>query len=162
MCESETLRAQNADLSLELANEVAEVHRLRAKLETIAAAVRDLHWMARRYADNRTSYAPHMFNDHTRACMAAGVEFRDGALFARDGMGRSLDHLTGDQVAAAEEDMPHGLGLAKIRDEEMAELREKLTAAEASIARARKGLESAHAAASAWRSRALTLERRKR
>jgi hypothetical protein len=157
MCESETLRAQNADLSLELANEVAEVHRLRAKLETIAAAVRDLHWMARRYADNRTSYAPHMFNEHTRACLRGGVKFRGAAIFARDGMGRAFDCLTDAEAAAAEAD-----GVGMVRDEEMAELREKLTAAEASIAQARKGLESAHAAASAWRSRALTLERRKR
>lgn len=70
-------------------------------------AVRDLHWMARRYADMRSSYAPGMFNRHTRALLAAGVDLK-APHFARDGMGRSFDGLTEQEVQAAAEDMPRG------------------------------------------------------
>ena len=71
----------------------------------IKNAVRDLHWMARRYADGRCSYAPGMFNDRVRDLLAAGFELGQ-PLFARDGMGRAFDGLTEDEVSAAEEDMP--------------------------------------------------------
>lgn len=71
----------------------------------IDQAVHDLHWMARRYADGRCSYAPGMFNGRVRDLMAAGFELCQ-PLFARDGMGRAFDGLTEDEVAAAEADMP--------------------------------------------------------
>jgi len=71
----------------------------------IDQAVHDLHWMARRYADGRCSYAPGMFNGRVRDLMAAGFELGQ-PLFARDGMGRAFDGLTEDEVAAAEADMP--------------------------------------------------------
>jgi hypothetical protein len=71
----------------------------------IKNAVRDLHWMARRYADGRCSYAPGMFNGRVRDLLAAGLQLGQ-PLFARDGMGRAFDGLTEEEVAAAEEDMP--------------------------------------------------------
>jgi hypothetical protein len=71
----------------------------------IKNAVRDIHWMARRYADGRCSYAPGMFNGRVRDLMAAGFELGQ-PLFARDGMGRAFDGLTEEEVAGAEEDMP--------------------------------------------------------
>jgi hypothetical protein len=69
----------------------------------IKNAVRDLHWMARRYADGRCSYAPGMFNGRVRDLLAAGFELGQ-PLFARDGMGRAFDGLTEEEVAAAKED----------------------------------------------------------
>ena len=57
----------------------------------------DLHWMARRYADGRQSYAPGLFNEHTREAIRLGVELNptaDGTVWARDGDGRACDHLT--------------------------------------------------------------------
>jgi hypothetical protein len=132
MSETETLRAQLECAKVEAAElrkKLFGADEMEAKIETLTAALHDFHWMARRYADNRLSYAPIMFNDHTRACIAAGVSFK-GALFARDGMGRSLDRLTDEEVEEAERDMPHGLGLAEIRDEEMADLRRRLASAD--------------------------------
>lgn len=61
------------------------------------AIVVDLHWMARRYADGRMSYAPALFNDHTRALLALGIVLNptaDGTVWARDGQGRDFDALT--------------------------------------------------------------------
>lgn len=66
-----------------------------------------LHWMARRYADGRSSYSPGLFNDITRKLLAAGVELKTPH-FARDGMGRRFDRLTDEQVRQAESDMPRG------------------------------------------------------
>lgn len=70
--------------------------------------IRDLHWMARRYADMRSSYAPSLLNRHVKDLLEFGYELRE-PLFARDGMGRSFDGLTDEQLAAAEEDMPRGM-----------------------------------------------------
>lgn len=64
--------------------------------------VRDLHWMARRYADGRASYATSTFNGHTRTLLALGVSLNltgDETIWARDAMGRGCDHLTGDEAA---------------------------------------------------------------
>lgn len=101
---------------------------LLSRMDVLTAAVRDFHWMARRYADERSSYAPNMFNKHTRACLSIGISFRD-ALFARDGMGRAFDRLTDGEAAAAERDMPKGMRGNVWRDEEMADLRKRLSEA---------------------------------
>lgn len=66
-----------------------------------------LHWMARRYADGRSSYSPGLFNGVTRKLIASGVELKE-PFFARDGMGRKYDGLTDEQAQAAEDDMPRG------------------------------------------------------
>lgn len=73
----------------------------------LRVAVLDLHWMARRYADMRSSYAPSMFNRHTRALLAVGVHLKN-PYFARDGAGRAYDGLSDSEVKAAEADMPRG------------------------------------------------------
>jgi hypothetical protein len=57
----------------------------------------DLHWMARRYVDGRSSYAPSMFNGITRGLLSMGVQLNatgDGIIWARDGMGRGFDKLS--------------------------------------------------------------------
>lgn len=70
-------------------------------------SIMSLHWMARRYADGRSSYSPGLFNAVTRKLLAAGAELKR-PLFARDGMGRRYDGLTDEQAAEAESDMPRG------------------------------------------------------
>lgn len=61
----------------------------------------DLHWMARRYADGRTSYATSLFNGHTRFLKALGFPLNptgDETIWARDTMGRFFDGLTDDEA----------------------------------------------------------------
>lgn len=61
---------------------------LRQRCEALEKIAHDLHWMARRYADGRRSYAPGLFNDHTRALLEMGVKLNptgDGTVWANDG-----------------------------------------------------------------------------
>lgn len=79
-----------------------ELDRLTRELQALRRIVVDLHWMARRYVDGRTSYATRLFNDHTRALVALGVELNrtsDGTIWARDGMGRAYDGLSEEEAA---------------------------------------------------------------
>ena len=81
--------------------------KLQAENATLRNIIRDFHWMARRYADGRSSYAPGMFNRHVQALINIDFEFADNApRFARDGMGRDFDGLTEADTRAAEADMP--------------------------------------------------------
>ena len=71
----------------------------RLELEEI---ITDLHWMARRYADGRSSYAPGMFNSHTRRLLKMGVRLNrtgDDTIWARDAMGRAYDGLTDKEAS---------------------------------------------------------------
>jgi len=79
------------------------------------------HWMARRYADMRSSYAPSMFNEHVRKLRALGFGLKH-PLFARDGMGRTYDGLTEAEATDAAQDMP--LGFVPDQDELLAALRD--------------------------------------
>lgn len=66
----------------------------------------NLHWMARRYADGRQSYAVGMFNEITRRLLAAEVRLYqtgDGTVWARDGGGRAYDGLTDAEAATGSE-----------------------------------------------------------
>lgn len=72
-----------------------------ARCEALATICRDLHWMARRYADGRSSYAPSLFNEHVHTMLRLGVPLNptaDGTIWAYDGMGRDFDHLTDNQA----------------------------------------------------------------
>lgn len=76
--------------------------RMLEKIETLKKLVRDFHWMARRYADYRQSYATGMFNENTRAAIALGVELNptgDETIWARDRDGRGCDGLTEAEAA---------------------------------------------------------------
>lgn len=82
-----------------LRSEMATLIAENAVLKSIAA---DLHWMARRYADGRQSYATSTFNDLTRRLLAMDVKLNatgDGTIWARDAMGRAYDHLTDEEAA---------------------------------------------------------------
>lgn len=73
------------------------VNKYREEIDTLRRIAVDLHWMARRYADGRSSYATGLFNDHTRALLRMGVKLKptaDKKLFVRDCMGRGYDGLT--------------------------------------------------------------------
>lgn len=78
--------------------------------KSLEAAILNLHWMARRYADGRCSYAPGLLNDCVRDLVALGYQLKQ-PLYARDGMGRLYDGLSDADVQAAEEDMPNGYSL---------------------------------------------------
>jgi hypothetical protein len=71
--------------------------------------VTDLHWMARRYVDNRQSYATSLFNEHVRKLLRLGMKFNeyDATIWARDQMGRAYDGLT---EAEATDGTPEAFG----------------------------------------------------
>jgi hypothetical protein len=83
----------------------ARVSELEAENGRLRFIVRDLHWMARRYADGRSTYAPGLFNEHTQALLDMNVALDGGGsdktIWARDGMGRAYDGLTDEQAAGA-------------------------------------------------------------
>lgn len=85
--------------------------RTRAEIENengiLRLAILDCWWMARRYADGRSTYAARTYNDHTRKLQALGVSLHpdpivNGSVWARDGMGRAFDGLTDEQAAVME------------------------------------------------------------
>ncbi len=98
---------------------------LENKIHTLSKIAKDLHWMARRYADGRQSYATSMFNDHTRKLLSMGIELNptgDGTIWARDSMGRNYDHLTDEEAALGDE-----VGFYAAREvEEITFLREQI------------------------------------
>src|SRR5690606_19909199 len=103
-----------------------EISRLTRELQALRRIVVDLHWMARRYVDGRTSYATRLFNDHTRALVALGVELNrtsDGTNWARDGMGRAYDGLSEEEAAQGQR-APEWL-----HDQDVERLRHELEAA---------------------------------
>lgn len=70
-------------------------------IESLKSACADLHWMARRYADGRSTYATSLFNSITRNLIKLGVKLNptgDEIIWARDAMGRGYDSLTRAQA----------------------------------------------------------------
>jgi hypothetical protein len=65
-------------------------------LEITTEMLKDLLWMARRYADGRMSYASGSYNRIAKWAHSQGIEpdYSDGTPFARDGMGRAYDELS--------------------------------------------------------------------
>jgi len=79
-----------------------EIEKLKTENESLRAYALDLRWMARRYADGRSSYAPSLFNRITRGLLGLGIKLNptaDGTIWARDGMGRRYDGLTDEEAA---------------------------------------------------------------
>lgn len=59
--------------------------------EALRKVIEDIAWMARRYADGRSTYAPSMYNEAAISAMRLGCkirpDFAEGDIvFARDGM----------------------------------------------------------------------------
>ena len=66
----------------------AHVRQLARGTEALMHAAQDWHWMARRYADGRQSYAVGMHNGHTRTLIGLNITLNatgDGTLWAKDG-----------------------------------------------------------------------------
>lgn len=82
------------------------------KEEILEKAIRDIHWMARRYADGRTSYATIMFNKATRSILDMGMELGTEnpreSIWAKDGMGREFDGLSEVEATASWRDIIEG------------------------------------------------------
>ena len=79
--------------------QLTELQAENGRLKSIAV---HLHWMARRYADGRQSYATSLHNENTRELIAMGVPLNatgDGTLWARDSGGRAYDGLTNEEAA---------------------------------------------------------------
>ena len=62
--------------------------------------IEDIHWMARRYADNRKTYAVAMVNDVVKWMLQNKLKVNnsDNIIWARDGMGRLYDGLSPSQA----------------------------------------------------------------
>ena len=75
----------------------------KTKFERLSQDFISIYWMARRYADMRSTYAPSSYNDAARNAVSLGVklpEMEEGML-ARDGMGRVYDKLTHEEAKKA-------------------------------------------------------------
>lgn len=85
------------------------VKQLRLQNDALRKIAADLQWMARRYADDRSTYACGIVNDATRYLLEIGVELytSDRIVWARDGMGRRYDRLTEAQATPG---TPEALG----------------------------------------------------
>ncbi len=83
---------------------------LRAENDALRKIAGDLQWMARRYADQRSTYAVGMMNDATRYLLSIGVELStsDRIVWALDGWGRRFDKLTEAQATPG---TPEALGV---------------------------------------------------
>ena len=51
-----------------------ELARLREENQQLRRVIRDIYWMARRYATGRSSYAPSMFNDAIKVAIDLGCD----------------------------------------------------------------------------------------
>lgn len=72
------------------------VERLNERCEVLTVVAKEFHWMARRYADGRRTYATGLFNEMVRDILRLGISLQghDGIIWARDGQGRLYDHLS--------------------------------------------------------------------
>ena len=71
------------------------------QVDRLVDIAQTFHWMARRYADGRMSYATSLFNECVRSLLAMGIELnptQDGTIWARDSMGRAYDKLTDEEA----------------------------------------------------------------
>lgn len=74
--------------------------KLMAENQSLIKIIEDIWWMARRYADGRSTYAPGMYNDAIRVARNLGIYLRlddSQTIFARDGMGQRYSNLTTEE-----------------------------------------------------------------
>lgn len=113
---------------------LAELGESRKKFEDLKRHAIELQWMARRYADGRMTGAVSRCNQATRFLLSLGVALNsatDGTVWARDGSGsRACDGLTEEEAA-----MGNPKDALRFRDEEVAELRQRLEKAESALTR---------------------------
>jgi len=69
------------------------------RIAALEEIIRETIWMARRYADGRSSYATSMFNRARDQCIKLGIEGikpdKDGEIYADDGMFGKWDPALG-------------------------------------------------------------------
>ena len=53
-----------------------ELARLRDENQQLRRVIYEIHWMARRYATGRSSYAPSMFNDAIKIAIDLGCDIK--------------------------------------------------------------------------------------
>ena len=53
-----------------------ELARLREENQQLRRIINEIHWMARRYATGRRSYAPSMFNDAIKIAIDLGCDIK--------------------------------------------------------------------------------------
>ena len=53
-----------------------ELARLREENQQLRRIINEIHWMARRYATGRKTYAPSMYNDAIRAAIDLGCDIK--------------------------------------------------------------------------------------
>lgn len=72
----------------------------------LCECLKEIMWMARRYADGRQTYAVGIYNEVVRKCLRLGIKLdpKDGIIWARDGGGRDFDGLTDKQVTEGTEE----------------------------------------------------------
>jgi hypothetical protein len=110
----------------------------KARALALEKIVQDLHWMARRYADGRQSYATSTFNQHTRSLLAMNIQLNpcaEGTIWARDGMGPRFGGLTEEEYNQGE---PLDSWSRVIYPEEFTQLRARCMELEAALDRARE------------------------
>lgn len=66
------------------------------KIARLTTIITETLWMARRYADGSSTYAPSMVNSAIDACIAMGITIEpDGnTIYARNGLGGEWDSET--------------------------------------------------------------------
>ena len=64
--------------------------------QTLKSIITEIWWMARRYADGRSTYAPGLFNQVIDLALKNGVQIGDdqGKIYADDGQLGEWDPLT--------------------------------------------------------------------
>jgi hypothetical protein len=81
---------------IQYAEKLTEINRL------LKMALRDMHPIARRYADNNPWHLAKIFNNHTKILLELGIKIMpnssDGTIWARDPDGREFDGLTDEQA----------------------------------------------------------------
>ncbi len=88
-----------------LENYKAALYALKEENNILRRIVADLHWMARRYADGRSSYAVSLFNERVRQLVNLKIRLNptaDGKIFARDSMGEEYEGVSREEQTKLE------------------------------------------------------------
>jgi hypothetical protein len=108
------------------------------RAQRLEQIVVDFHWMARRYADGRQSYATSTFNRDTRSLLAMNIQLNpcaEGTIWARDGMGPQYGGLTEEEHNLGE---PLDSWSKVVYSEEYTQLRMENLKLQAALERARE------------------------
>lgn len=96
-----------------MTNKDLELKQLKSENEALRHIITEIHYMSQRYADGRRTFAASIHNDATKTCLRLGIDLPsvDGIIWARDGGGRSFDHLSEEQSTPG---TPEALGQNRV------------------------------------------------